>query len=611
MTFHRWIVAAASRIVPPTLRADWRAEWEAELSHRESTLRRWNRPGRLELARRSAGAFWDALWLQSSHWYSLRLFGRHWRLACTAVVSLGAAITAMVVGLAFYNAFLLRPPGVANPRALLTVHVRTQADPYGPVSFDEYQYYRDQNHVFSDVAAFPDSISTIGFRGGDRREQVVATEVSTNYFAVLGVRPRVGRVTFSDHADGEMEGVVVSDAFWKRLGADPRLVGATVRLNEQPVTITGVTPATFGRMKLIWEPDVWMSFKTAERVIGSPSRRLTDRRERWLHMLGRLKPGVSESQARADVQVLSSRIEADHPKTDQGRSAIVTATTVTPASYRAWVSLLAGSLLSIGLLMVIVACANVTNLLLGLAMARRHEMLVRGALGASRLQLAVPMLRESTLLGVLAGALGYAAAYATLLELSAYKPSLGAVFPSPSVDLRPDVAVMASTLGIVIVAGVAVGMAPAWRAASEGVSGALNRERSVGEPRKERIRSVLVVMQMAIASLVMVGVGVSIHSLLNLQHVSLGFSARQLAFIGLDMRRSGYDERTGRQFYARIRQRLGTTPGIEAVSLVDGPPLGNGWGRDYVVADHDAPATSGRGAETRYSVVDDTPCQNC
>src|SRR6202040_4483357 len=104
-------------------------------------------------------------------------------------------------------------PGVANPRALLTVHVRTQADPYGPVSFDEYQYYRDQNHVFSDVAAFPNSISMIEFRGGDRREPVVATEVSNNYFAVLGVRPRVGRVAFSDSADAEMDGVVVSDTF--------------------------------------------------------------------------------------------------------------------------------------------------------------------------------------------------------------------------------------------------------------------------------------------------------------------------------------------------------------------------------------------------------------
>jgi hypothetical protein len=341
MKLHRWMVAAASRIVPRTLRADWRAEWESELSHRASILRRWNRPGRLELVRRSGGAFWDALWLQSSHWYSLRLFGRHWRLAFTAVVSLGAAIAAMVIGLAFYNAFLLRPPGVANPRALLTVHVRTQADPYGPASLDEYRYYRDQNHVFSNVAAFPNSISTIEFRGGDRREQVVATEVSNNYFAVLGVRPRVGRAAFSDNVDGEMEAFVVSDAFWKKLGADPRIVGTTARLNEQPVTIIGVTPATFGRMMLIWEPDVWMSFKTAERVIGSPSRLLTDRRERWLHMVGRLKPGVSESQARADVQVLASRIEADHPKTDKGRSAIVTATTVTPASYRAWVSLLA------------------------------------------------------------------------------------------------------------------------------------------------------------------------------------------------------------------------------------------------------------------------------
>jgi putative ABC transport system permease protein len=335
---------------------------------------------------------------------------------------------------------------------------------------------------------------------------------------------------------------------------------------------------------------------------------LTDRTERWLHMVGRLKPGVNESQARADGQLLSSHIEQDHPETDKGRSAILTPTTVVPASDRAWTSLLSGSLLIIMLLMLIVACANVTNLLLGLSTSRRHEMLVRAALGASRLQLVVPLLRESVLLALIAGALGYGAAYAALVKLSSLQAAVGALLPflpPPSVDLRPDVVVIAGTLAIVIVAGVAVGLAPAWRGASDGVSGALNRELSVSEPRKGRIRSILVVTQLAVATLVMVGVGVSAQSLKNVERVPLGFSARHLVFAGVDMRRSGYDDRTGRPFYERIRRRVAEMPAIEAVSLIDGPPPGNGFARDHVVTEHETLPPGGRGAETPYSVVDD------
>lgn len=613
MKLHRWILAVAARIVPASLRPDWRAEWDAELHHRESSLHRWRRSdrrGRLDLFWRSTGALWDALWLQSSRWHSLRLFARHWRLALTAVLSLGAGIAATVVGFATYNALLLRPPGVTDPRSLLTLHARSASDPFGPVSFDEYGYYRDHTRAFTDIAAVPQAVYTIPFRADDRREQVVATEVSSNYFSVLGVRPHLGRLIFPpDTAASANNLVVMSHAFWKKIGADPQIVGTTVRLQEHPVIVIGVAPATFGRMLLIWEPAFWMPFKTAERVVDSSPRRLTDRTQRWLHLVGRLKPGVSRAAAETEVRLLSSRIEEDHPETDKGRAAVLTATTMVPASDRRDVSLLSGSLLIIVLLMLIVACANVTNLLLGLSTSRRHEMLVRSALGASRPQLIGPLLRESVLLSLVSGTLGYVAAHATLTKLTALQPRLGgqfsSSFPAPSVDLRPDLLVLACTLGVVIVAGIAVGMAPAWRAAADGLSSALNRESIAGEPRKGRIRSTLVVIQMAAATLVMVGAGISMQSLQNLEHVALGFSARNLVFTGVDLRRSGYDDRTAPQFYDRLRRRLAEEPGIEAVSLVDSPPLLGGFGTDHVVAEHESLPPNNRGAETPYSVVDD------
>jgi hypothetical protein len=214
MPLHRWILAVASRLVPKPLRAEWRAEWDAEMHHREASLQAWKRPDRRDLVRRSAGAFWDAVWLQSSHWGSLRVFGRHWRLALTAVLSLAAGVAALVVGLAAANALLLRPPGVTDPQSLLTLHVRTESEPYGPLSFDEYTYYRAHTQAFSDVAAVPQAVYTIAFRSGDRREQVVGTEVSNNYFTVLGIRPRLGRLVFPADVPDNAGKVFLSDALF-------------------------------------------------------------------------------------------------------------------------------------------------------------------------------------------------------------------------------------------------------------------------------------------------------------------------------------------------------------------------------------------------------------
>ena len=556
MRTHRWIVWLASLVVPRAQREEWRAEWESELHFREASRVEWSRHRRfrLDLIRPSIGAFWDALWLQSSRWYSLRLFGRHWRMALAAVLSLSVAIAATVIGFASYSALLLRPPGVADPRSLLLIHAQTPADSYGSMSYPEYTDYGSRTRVFSEIAIFPYSISSITFKAGAGSEQVLATQVSNNFFRVLGVVPSRGVLTFRDSPPHGADDVVVSAAFWKKLGSDPALVGTSVRLNDQPVTIVGVTPNSFGGMTLVWEPQIWMSLKAAERILGNSPALLTDRTQRWLHPLGRLKPGMTRAQALADVRLVASQIEQDYPSPDKGRSATLTALTVTPAGDRGWVSMILGALVLIVLLTLIVACANVTNLLLGLSTTRRHEMLVRAALGASRVQLVVPLLRESLLLGLVSAAIGYIAGSTILAKAPAFTPSLGGFWPAPSMDLRPDGLVFVATLVVAIVAGLGVGLAPALRAASDGLSGSINREVSAGELRKARIRQILVVIQMAVATVVLVGVGVSMRSLINLQQVPLGFSARHLIFAGVDLQRSGNDSHTGPAFYERMRR---------------------------------------------------------
>jgi predicted permease len=263
----------------------------------------------------------------------------------------------------------------------------------------------------------------------------------------------------------------------------------------------------------------------------------------------------------------------EHPETSRERTAVLSNVSMTPPSDRGWMTTVFGGLVLIVVLGLVVAGANVTNLLLGLAASRRHEMLVRAALGASRAQMIAPLVREGVVIGLISGAIGFVAAAVGLRRLATLALPVGSGWPSPTIDLHLDPGVFAAMMAIAIVAGLAVGLVPALRAASDGLSGAINRELSVGEPRRGRVRGTLVVIQMAVATLVMVGVGLSIRSFVGLEHISLGFSARHLTYASVNLERSGFTEQAGRMFYERLRTRLAAIPGVEAATLASNEPL--------------------------------------
>jgi predicted permease len=303
--------------------------------------------------------------------------------------------------------------------------------------------------------------------------------------------------------------------------------------------------------------------------------------------------------------MLSRRLAAEHPATDKDRLAFVAPTTIIPPSYRPMLRSVFGIVIAIVALTLIAACSNVTNLLLALATMRRHEMLVRTALGASRRQLMLPALGESLFVGVVAGALGFGLASMVLAWMSSLRPMFAAGIPPPSLDLYPDLRLALAMLAIVVVAGLATGLVPAWRSASDGLSGSLIRESVIGGARRTRVRHLLVVIQMAVATLILVGVGVSLRSLANLRQVDVGFTARNLAIAGVNLRSSGYDEARGLAFYERMRDALAAVPGVESISLADGMPIGlSGWGRDHVRSEQERASSTSQGAETSYGVVD-------
>lgn len=576
------------------------------MQYRETTRERWTssaRRPRAELLRRSTGAVWDALWLQSHRWYAMRLFGRHWRLAATAVLSLAVGIAAITIGLSAYYALLLRPPAVGEPQSLRLIHIRTLENPFDAASFPEVATYRTATRAFSDIAAFPYSISSVSLTARDQVRQVVTTQVSDNYFGVLGIVPRVGSLALRTSPAHDILDVVISEKLWRTLGGDPNITGTAIRLNDQPVTVVGVIAGAFGGMTWGFQPDIWMSFDTSLKVLGTSPAQLTDRSQRWLQMIGRLRPGVSDAQAGADVAAIAAAVAREYPAVSRDHTAILTAATVTPPGERVWAATVLGSLLLIVLLILIVAGTNVVNLLLGLAASRRHEMLIRAALGASWVQIVVPMVREAVFLVLIAACLGYAASWALLVKLSTLKLSLGSFLPPLSLDLRPDGLVFIATMGIAVMAGIIIGLPPALRGASDGLSGSLTREKSIGDPGRSRLRGALMLVQMAVATVVLGAVGVSLHSLFNLRHLPLGFTARHLVYGGVDVRRSGYDAARAPAFMARMRDQVASLPGVDGVTLASDPPM-MGYAADHMTI-VGTPLVAGRGNDMPYLVVDE------
>jgi predicted permease len=602
MRAHFWLLRLVSRLVPRDVRDEWLAEWHAELSHREHVVDQWRAPSRssFDLLRRTSGAFWDALWLRSHRWSALRLFVREWRLATTAVFSLGTAVAAVVVGLAAYDAFLVRPPGVGDASTLRLVDLSSERDPFGGVSFREYQDYRAASHAFADIAAFPHAISGQTFRPDQVGFQVWTAEVSDNFFSVLGVDAEIGRLVVQGPKPGDLHvgDVVMGDALWRKLGADPSIIGRTIELAGKHVRIAGVAPASAHGMLWGFKPDIWLSLATTNVLTQEPER-LNDPANRFLHLVGRLKAGVTPEQAAAEAGELAGMVDREPTEKGGTHRAVVSPLSVTPPGDRPWAATILGGLLLIVVLALVVAGANVTNMLLGLAIARRHEMVVRAALGGSRLQLALPLVREGVVLGVAGGLVGCGLAWVGLARLATLGFSAGPIVPTMSLDIRPRLGVFVVGLVIAVVAGAGAAVLPALRSAIEGAEG-LVRRAAPGSPRHAIARRVLVVIQMTACTLVLAGLGLAGHSLFNLRHLPLGFTARDLEFADLNVAQTGYTEKTAPAFHRRLVEQLSMTPGIASVALASDAPL-DGFATQPIAAD----GATAAGDDTPFVVVDE------
>jgi len=493
---------------------------------------------------------------------SLRVLIKHWMLSAIAVFSLSIAMALGVLSLSISNTFLVLSPAAPEPDRLVMIYSRGDSADIDQISYADYKYLRAHNHVFTDIAAAPNSIGLTADSDDGKTEKFVNRPVSDNYFAVLGIRPWLGRF-FAPGEDSPAKPIAVMTWHcWKRLGSDPKIIGKSVGGS----TIIGIAPREFTGSFYGLNGDLLVS-------LGRDAN--SDRHDpRQFFLLARLRPGVSKQKAQAELTALSSQLAANNPTQDAHRTVILTRATLLPPDGIQPALLATGILLAVVLLVLLIACANVANLLLAIAVGRRQETSIKLALGAPRARLIREFLRESALLCIVGGAIGYAVAAAIIVRFSDFTysiPIYGAI--SFGLNLRLDGTVAAFTAALILIAILATGVAPALYTSSPNVAQVLSGEIVVGGTRRNLRRSLLVIAQVAVCTLVLIGMGLCQRSLYNLRHVDPGFSARNLIATTLYPKTMGYTDLRAREFNANVRTRIAALPGVESVTLAADLPL--------------------------------------
>jgi predicted permease len=501
--------------------------------------------------------------------YGWRVLRQRPGFTLVAVLTLTLGIGANTAIFTWLKAVLLHPlPGVAASHRLVTLHsVLTRSDQRAiPVSYPDYQDYRDRNEVFSGLAAF--NLQTFNlFDSAGQPERVWGSLVSGNYFAVLGARAARGR-TFTpeeDRAPGAHPVVVISHRLWqRRFAADPALIGKTVQLNKRDFTVIGVAAEGFGGSYVGLNLDLWVPVMMAPQL-ALPGDQLNQRSTQWLSAIGRLKDGVTLAQAQANVETLAAQLAKDHPSTNEGLGARLFTLITEPNGAGQMLPVLAVLMVVAGLVLA-VACANVANLLLARAAGRSRELGIRSALGANRRRLIWQMLTESLLLALMGGAGGALLALWLSEAMSWLVPPLGLPL---GLNLAWDYRVLGFALALTLLTVVAAGLVPALRATKVDPVAALRDEAGAlgAIRRRSRLRGVLVVSQLAVSLVLLISAGLFIRTLAQERKVHLGFDPHRALLLSMDLFPNGYDEPRGGEFYRQLVARVAALPGVESASL--------------------------------------------
>jgi predicted permease len=498
-----------------------------------------------------------------------------------AVASLALGIGVTISMFTLVNAVLLRPVPVESPEELALLFTGTDGDPYSLLSYPDFLDYRGATGAFHGLAAFGEIQVSLGGEGSP--EEIRGAIASGSFFEVLGVGAALGRVFTpeDDRSPGEHPVAVLSHTLWeRRFGGDPGIVGREIAINGRPYVVLGVTPRGFHGPLIFESFDVYVPMMMQAQVrppragfSGEMDPDLLKRRSAgWLSAVGRLAPGASLEQAESSLRAISARLEEEHPETNRGeRASLYPLTKIDPHAYPILRSI-AALLMGVSLLVLLVATANVVNLLLVRAVARRREIAVRFALGGSRARLVRQLLTESMALSLLGGTLGLLASSWLLSGMSRWVPATG-IF-SFTLDFDVDGGVLGFTVLVSLLAAVLVGIAPALEGSRYDLVAALRgASHAAGRTSRFGGRNALVLAQIALSVVLLVGAALFVESFRRSSAISPGFAASELLTAELRVELLRYSKVQAQAFYRDVVERAAALPGVEAVSLARTVPL--------------------------------------
>jgi predicted permease len=535
--------------------------------------------------------------------YSLRMIAKTPGYAAIAILTLALGIGANTTIFSWINSTLLNPiPGLASPREVVSLSLgRGTASPF-PFTYPDFEMMRNGQQSFAGLTGC--NPTAMSLTGKGKPERVWGAVASANYFDVLGVRPILGRgfLPEEDKKPGGAPVAVISYRLWQtHFGANPGVVGQTIEINEHPYTIVGVAPAVFQGSQTGLRSEIWVPVMMEQQLVPRNDL-LHDHHYFWFVVLGRLKPGVQPEQAQEEMTVLVKREVQNYPEEHRGHDSVtVSPLWRSPLGANQFLSMLLPMLMTIAGLVLLLACANVANLMLVRSVARRREIAIRMSLGASRWRLVRQLLVESLLLAMAGGGIALIITFWTAGTFMKFVPAMD--FPI-SLVVQEDRTVLLATFVISVLTGVIFGILPALRSSSAAPVVVLKEDAGSvsGGLRKARLTSGLVVAQISLSLLLLICAGLFIRSFRMAQQINPGFNSHNLLIASYDLFTAGYSDASGAEFDRQLVAKLEALPLTQSVAISNRVPLGLGGGSSAVKPEGYVPQAN-ESMETQVATV--------
>jgi predicted permease len=516
--------------------------------------------------------------------YSLRVIAKAPGFAALAILTLALGIGANTTIFSWINSTLLNPvPGLTKPNEVVSLTLSKPGDNPFPFTYPDLEAMRDGQQSFTGIAACNFVQMSLTSKG--KPERIFGMVASANYFDVLGVRPVLGRgfLPEEDEKPGGASVAVISYRLWKtHFGANRNIVGQTIQINQRPYTIIGVTPAAFQGSQTGVRTDIWAPIMM-EAQLDPQGDLLHDHHYFWLLGFGRLKPGVTLEQAQQEMTLRLKPEVKNYPEEHKGHDSVtVYPLWRNPFGLNFFLATLLPMLMCIAGLVLLLACANVANLMLVRAVGRRREIAIRMSLGGSRWQLVRQLLVESLILALVGGGVALLITFWTQGTLLKFMPVTEDI--PLALTIAADRTVLLATLVISVLTGVMFGILPALRASGTAPAAVLKEDAGnvAGGFRKARLASGLVVAQISLSLLLLICAGLFIRSFRSAQQMYPGFNPHNVLIASYDLFTAGYSDSTGAEFDRQLVAKLQTLPGVQSVALSNRVPLGFGGGSTSV-----------------------------